>query len=415
VQNTLQEAQDRIDARIRNQQRHHDEDMRALYDRMTTFRGEGGQSSRSPHPNPSTQWNGETSEGSSDESSGSRVPTRSRPTKRTRSLTTRSQATEHARSLRTGRTRETSRRHSQHHHSTPFDEIPPPPLGDELREHISGFHPFTAEVMMARLPSRWQWPHMDTYDETMDPSTHVKSYMTQANLFSVDGRVHCRLFPTILRGPALDLYYSLPSNSINSFEMLCARFTARFADSKPASTSSASLQNVVQGDNESLRHYMTRFTRATLSILDLHPAVARHSLLVGLKPGPFLESLYADPPPNMDSLRTRATRYMSIEKNTKARKRRPQSITEGQRSQKRVRPGRFDRYTSLNTTREAVLQETCSLDLIRLPRPGRSQPGADPTLRCSYHQNIEHSTEDYTKVRDLIEELIQSGALAHFV
>ena len=38
VQNTLQEAHDRIDARIQNQQRDHNEDMRALYDRMTTRR-----------------------------------------------------------------------------------------------------------------------------------------------------------------------------------------------------------------------------------------------------------------------------------------------------------------------------------------------------------------------------------------
>jgi len=173
---------------------------------------------------------------------------------------------------------------------------------------------------------------MDTYDGTTDPSTHVKSYMTQVNLFSVDRRVHCRLFPTTLRGPALDWYHSLPTNSVNSFEMLCARFIVRFADSKSASTLLASLQNVVQGDNGSLRHYMARFTRATLSIPDLHPTVARNSLLVGLKLGPFLESLYADPPPNMGSLRTRAARYMSIKENTEARKLRPQSTVEGQRS-----------------------------------------------------------------------------------
>jgi len=162
VQNTLQEAHDRIDAQIRNQQRHHDKDMRPFYDRMTTFRRGRGQLSRSPHPNPSTQWNGETSAGSFDESAGSIIPTRS-------------QVTEHARSSRTGRTWESSKRHSRHYHNNPFDEIPPPPLGDELREHISGFHPFMAEVMMARLLSKWQWPHMDTYDGTSDPGTHVKS------------------------------------------------------------------------------------------------------------------------------------------------------------------------------------------------------------------------------------------------
>jgi len=69
----------------------------------------------------------------------------------------------------------------------------------------------------------------------------------------------------------------------------------------------------------------------------------------------------------------------------------------------------------LNTTREVVVQEACSLDLIRLPRPGRSQPRPDPALRCSYHQNIGHITEECTKVKDLIEELIQSSALARFV
>jgi len=144
--------------------------------------------------------------------------------------------------------------------------------------------------------------------------------MTQANLFSTDGRVHCRLFPTTLKGPALDWYYSLPANSVGSFEMLCARFTARFADSKPATASSASLYHVVQGENESLRQHLARFTKATLLIPDLHPAVTRHSLLVGLKPSAFLDSLYADPPPNMDSLRARAARYMAIEENADARK-----------------------------------------------------------------------------------------------
>jgi len=41
VQNTLQPAHDKIDARFRNQQRHHDKDMCVLYDQMTTFRREG--------------------------------------------------------------------------------------------------------------------------------------------------------------------------------------------------------------------------------------------------------------------------------------------------------------------------------------------------------------------------------------
>jgi len=99
---------------------------------------------------------------------------------------------------------------------------------------------------------------------------------------------------------------------------------------------------------------------------------------------------------------------MSIEENAEAKKRKsqPQFAGESPRYQKRVRPGKYDCYTPLNATRETVLQEACNLELIRLPRPGRPQPGADPTLRCSYHQSIRHSTKESTKVRDLIGELV---------
>jgi len=192
--------------------------------------------------------------------------------------------------------------------------------------------------------------------------------MTQGNLFSVDGRVHCRLFPTTLKGPTLDWYYSLPANSVDSFEMLCTRFT----DSKPTSASSASLHHVVQGESESLRQYMARFTKATLLIPNLHPAATRHSLLVGLKLSVFPDSLYTDLPLNMDSLRARATRYMSIKENADARKRKsqPQAVGEGSRYQKRVRHGRYNQYTPFNATRETVLQEACNLKLICLPRSG---------------------------------------------
>jgi len=165
--------------------------------------------------------------------------------------------------------------------------------------------------------------------------------------------------------------------------MLCARFTARFADSKLTSASSASLHHVIQGDNESLRQYMTHFTKATLLIPDLHSAVTRHSLLVGLKPSALLDSLYADPPPNMDALRARAARYMSIEENANARKRnlQPQITKENPRLQKKVRPGRYNQYTPLNATWEAILQEACSRDLVR-----NSSSGTTPTRGKPYSQ-----------------------------
>jgi len=144
---------------------------------------------------------------------------------------------------------------------------------------------------------------------------------------------------------------------------------------------------------------MAQFTKATLAIPNLHPTVTMHALVVGLKPSPFLDTLYADPPPNMDSLRARAARYMSIEENEEARKRKSQPHTAGEGSwiPKRIKPGKYDRYTLLNATREVVLREACNLELVRLPRSRPSHLVADPSFRCNYHKNIGHNTEQYTK------------------
>jgi len=67
---------------------------------------------------------------------------------------------------------------------------------------------------------------------------------------------------------------------------------------------SASLHNVVQGEEEGLRQYMTQFAKATSNILNLHLVAAMHALLIGLCLRKFLDTLYVDPPINMDELRS---------------------------------------------------------------------------------------------------------------
>jgi len=248
-----------------------------------------------------------------------------------------------------------------------FQSMPTPRLNPEFEAYMEGFHPFTTEVMRAQLHEKWKWPKVDPYDGTSDPDAHVKAYMTQANLFSGDLRVHCRLFPTTLKGIALEWYYYLPQNSINSFRTLCSKFIARFIDSKPMTTVSTSLHHVSQGRNETLRQFMSRFTKACLNIPNLHPTVAMHAITVGLKPGLFLNTLYAEPPSNMDELRARATKYIAIEENAEASKKLRHQAP--QRGVKRKRMDRYDVYTSLNASRDAIIQEAYNFELVRLPQP----------------------------------------------
>jgi len=129
-----------------------------------------------------------------------------------------------------------------------FQHTLTPRLNPELEVYMEGFHPFMTEVMRAQLPEKWKWPKVDPYDRTSNPDAHVnKAYMTQANIFSGDLRVHCRLFPTTLKGTTLEWYYSLPQNLVDSFRTLCSKFIARFVDSKLMATVSASLHHVAQG------------------------------------------------------------------------------------------------------------------------------------------------------------------------
>jgi len=78
---------------------------------------------------------------------------------------------------------------------------------------------------------------------------------------------------------------------------------------------------MTQGKNESLRQYMGHFAKACLNIPNLHPVVAMHALIVGLKLDLFLNTLFAEPPLNIDELRARAAKYITIEENTEAARR----------------------------------------------------------------------------------------------
>lgn len=77
--------------------------------------------------------------------------------------------------------------------------------------------------------------------------------------------------------------------------------------------------------------HCSRRCRATITIYDLirqsmhwysylHLVVAMHALIVGYRLGVFLDSLYDDPPINMNTLCTCTTKYINIEENSNARR-----------------------------------------------------------------------------------------------
>ncbi|XP_020208607.1 uncharacterized protein LOC109793552 [Cajanus cajan] len=146
---------------------------------------------------------------------------------------------------------------------------------------------------------------------------------------------------------------------------------------------------------------MELFANVYIQICTLNPKVALHSMLMALKLGPFIDSLYRRPPTNMDELRARAAGYIQMEEHAEFCK------------QAKVR--KYDLYTPLNGPRVHILEEASNNDLITLPPPRHSPNHADKAKHCYYHKNYDHTTKECRMMRDQIEELVQGGHLGQFV
>ncbi|GAV62431.1 hypothetical protein CFOL_v3_05954 [Cephalotus follicularis] len=81
------------------------------------------------------------------------------------------------------------------------------------------------------------------------------------------------------------------------------------------------LINVVQGNDESLRDYLTRFNKESLTVKDLEPSFTLAALNSGLKDNsPFTFSLMKKPMVDMIDLLRRAEKYVNAKEAMAARK-----------------------------------------------------------------------------------------------
>ncbi|XP_020208979.1 uncharacterized protein LOC109793920 [Cajanus cajan] len=138
----------------------------------------------------------------------------------------------------------------------------------------------------------WKPLNIGHYDGMIDPNKHIDAYVTQMNLYTNDNTIMCHVFQSSLKGSTLSWYTQLPMGSIDGFETLVRCFSAQYATRKPHHITSASLANLRQGENESLRKFMERFANVSIKICNLNLKVALHYMVMALKVGPLVDSLY---------------------------------------------------------------------------------------------------------------------------
>ncbi|KAJ0782054.1 hypothetical protein HanLR1_Chr01g0003741 [Helianthus annuus] len=161
---------------------------------------------------------------------------------------------------------------------------------------------FAPPICDAEILKRFHIPTMKLYDGTTDPEEHIAQYRERMEINPIPERLKeaclCKGFGSTLTGSALKWLLSLPPYSITSkFERL-----------------TSDLYRITQGHNESLRDYITKFSKESLDIPNLDVATAVEAFKMGLlKDSLFYDDLVMTPCRNLDEVRTRALRFIRLE------------------------------------------------------------------------------------------------------
>ncbi|XP_017413009.1 uncharacterized protein LOC108324579 [Vigna angularis] len=293
-------------------------------------------------------------------------------------------------------------------------------------------HPFTAAVMEEQIPER-AFPVLEKYDGSGDPEEHLRSFVDAMTIYSPSENVWCRVFSLSIKGEALAWFHSLRPRTISNFATLRDMFERQFSAGRARNLTYLELTNIKQEKGESLRDFMDRFNRTARKVRGVGKKFTISTLATALRPSPFADNLFAEPPLTLDELQKRVARFIRIEEmKAVQRRQQEQSSNSGQEKKEGKKPfipgerpkgqkyrdgpkgARFEKYTPLNMARARVLEEALNADLIRV-KPSRSSSKADETKHCTYHLNIGHNTEDCTVLKDKVEELIRAGHLRKFV
>ncbi|XP_025625714.1 uncharacterized protein [Arachis hypogaea] len=278
-------------------------------------------------------------------------------------------------------------------------------------------NPFSEEIMSFKMPQNFTLSMTLTpYKGIGDPKVHVTKFESMIFLNSDSDPLLCRSFPTFLDGAALLWFSNLPAGSINNFDEFAKIFINHFAASKIYVRDSDYLSTIKQGQHESLKDYMTRFTTAAMEIPDLNPEVQLHAIKSGLRPGKFQEAIAVAKPKTLEEFRDKAIGQIEIEELRETRRNeKPASRKEEERpyrpqNRDSKRPFRlapkFDSYTKFNTKREDIIKEILHNKLIKPPsRAGtyQDQRYVDKTKHCAFHQKFGHTTDECVIAKDTLQ------------
>ena len=248
----------------------------------------------------------------------------------------------------------------------------------------------------------------------------------------------CRVFPTTLKGPARVWFNKIPPNSVNSFDELSKLFVNNFIGGQRHKRSSSSMLTIEQGENESLRSFVTCFNREALTVDEMDDKLPLAAFHNGVNSSLFIHKLYEQEPQIMAELVHSAQSFMNAEDAIIAKKRkraeqveadlprpdqgpRPKKAKTGERKDRDSRKagpssGMSQHYTPLNAPLNQVLMQIKDDPSLKWPEKMKGDPNKrNKNKYCRFHRDHVHDMDDCYDLKQQIENLIRQGTLRHFV
>lgn len=125
--------------------------------------------------------------------------------------------------------------------------------------------------------------------------------------------INCKIFAGTLAKVALKWFKGLPVRSVTGFKDLASTFVQWFCTNKKKEDGLGDLFDIRRGPSESLKNYLDRFNKATVSVEEPNEKFFVAAFMKGLHSGTFSEALIVWKPCTMGKVRVRVEKHIEAE------------------------------------------------------------------------------------------------------
>ncbi|XP_017420351.1 uncharacterized protein LOC108330377 [Vigna angularis] len=170
-------------------------------------------------------------------------------------------------------------------------------------------------------------PALEKYDGSIDPDDHLKIFTNAMTFYTDSDPVICRAFSLSLKEEALELYNTLPPNTVDCFATVETLFKRQYASNQRQEVTPAELVNTKKEKDETLKAFMKRYNETAWRVKDVINTFIISNLPSCLKSGYFAEKLYVRPPRTMDEFQERVAKFIRIEDMRSSREKQQQEAS----------------------------------------------------------------------------------------